>query len=71
MKGSWTYDLIAQDFDSIMNRNDLERRLQVVFEQLLAKVDLVESWLLRRLDRLGGRLGRVFVNQCLAGQKAE
>lgn len=46
MKGSWTYDLIAQEFDSIMNRYDLERRLQVVFEQLLADVNLEGSRLL-------------------------
>jgi len=46
MKGSWTYDLIAQEFDSIMNHYDLERRLQVVFEQLLADVNLKGSRLL-------------------------
>ena len=46
MKGSWTYDLIAQEFDSIMNHYDLERRLQVVFEQLLAGVNLKGSRLL-------------------------
>jgi 2-polyprenyl-3-methyl-5-hydroxy-6-metoxy-1,4-benzoquinol methylase len=40
MRVSWTYDLIAREFDSIMNRYDLERRLQVVFDQLLADVDL-------------------------------
>lgn len=46
MKEGWTYDLIAQEFDSIMNRYDLERRLQVVFEQLLAEVDLHGTLLL-------------------------
>ena len=46
MKGSWTYDLIAQEFDSIMNHYDLERRLQVVFGQLLADVNLKGSRLL-------------------------
>ena len=46
MKGSWSYDLIAQEFDSIMNHYDLERRLQVVFGQLLADVNLKGSRLL-------------------------
>lgn len=40
MKPKWTYDLIAQEFDSVMNSYDVERRLQVVFEQLLEQVDL-------------------------------
>jgi SAM-dependent methyltransferase len=46
MTDAWTYDLIAQEFDSIMNRYDLERRLDVVFEQLLADVNLKGSRLL-------------------------
>lgn len=38
--GRWTYDLIAEEFDSIMNRYDVERRLNVVFDQLLDHLDL-------------------------------
>jgi 2-polyprenyl-3-methyl-5-hydroxy-6-metoxy-1,4-benzoquinol methylase len=34
------YDGIAADFDQIMNPYDLRRRLEVVFDQLLADVDL-------------------------------
>jgi 2-polyprenyl-3-methyl-5-hydroxy-6-metoxy-1,4-benzoquinol methylase len=44
--GPWTYDLIAQDFDSIMNRYDIERRLDIVFEQLLRGVSLKKALLL-------------------------
>lgn len=40
MNAPWTYDLIAQEFDSIMNRYDVERRLTVVFDQLLDHLDL-------------------------------
>jgi ubiquinone/menaquinone biosynthesis C-methylase UbiE len=40
VKDAWTYDLIAREFDSIMNRYDLERRLDVVFDQLLAGANL-------------------------------
>jgi ubiquinone/menaquinone biosynthesis C-methylase UbiE len=43
---AWTYDHIAGEFDSIMNRYDLERRLRVVFEQLLSKVILKDKLLL-------------------------
>ena len=46
MEGSWTYDLIAEDFDSIMNRYDIERRLDIVFEQLLVGVSLKKALLL-------------------------
>lgn len=46
MSDAWTYDLIAQEFDSIMSRYDLERRLQIVYEQLLAGVSLKGSRLL-------------------------
>jgi 2-polyprenyl-3-methyl-5-hydroxy-6-metoxy-1,4-benzoquinol methylase len=42
----WTYDLIAQDFDSIMNRYDAERRLNMVFEELLLGVSLKQALLL-------------------------
>lgn len=42
MKDAWTYDSIAGNFDSIMNRYDLERRLQIVF-QLLRDVNLEGS----------------------------
>ena len=40
MDAPWTYDSISQQFDSIMNRYDVERRLNVVFEQLLYHVNL-------------------------------
>jgi 2-polyprenyl-3-methyl-5-hydroxy-6-metoxy-1,4-benzoquinol methylase len=40
VKDAWTYDLIAREFDSLMNRYDLDRRLDVVFDQLLAGVNL-------------------------------
>jgi 2-polyprenyl-3-methyl-5-hydroxy-6-metoxy-1,4-benzoquinol methylase len=43
---AWTYDLIANEFDSIMNRYDVERRLDVVFENLLAHLDLKQALLL-------------------------
>lgn len=46
MEQQWTYDLIAQDFDSIMNRYDVERRLDMVFEQLLLHVNLRNALLL-------------------------
>jgi 2-polyprenyl-3-methyl-5-hydroxy-6-metoxy-1,4-benzoquinol methylase len=36
----WTYDLIAGEFDSVMNRYDLERRLSTVFDELLGGTDL-------------------------------
>jgi 2-polyprenyl-3-methyl-5-hydroxy-6-metoxy-1,4-benzoquinol methylase len=42
----WSYDLIAHEFDSVMNRYDVERRVNVVFEQLLDHVDLKEMLLL-------------------------
>lgn len=34
------YDTIASDFDEIMNHYDLQRRLEVIFDQLLAGKDL-------------------------------
>lgn len=34
------YDGIADEFDDLMNRYDLERRLEVVFDELLASIDL-------------------------------
>ena len=34
------YDSIAGDFDRIMNRYDLDRRLQVMFDDLLSHIDL-------------------------------
>ena len=34
------YDGIADEFDDLMNRYDLERRLEVMFDELLARVDL-------------------------------
>ena len=34
------YDGIASEFDRLMNRYDLQRRLEVVFDELLAGVDL-------------------------------
>ena len=37
------YDTIASDFDAIMNHYDLNRRLEVVFDQLLGGRDLVGS----------------------------
>ena len=37
---SWSYDTIAADFDQLMNRYDLERRMQVMFDELLGGVDL-------------------------------
>ena len=37
---SWSYDTIAADFDQLMNRYDLERRMQVVFDELLGGVDM-------------------------------
>jgi len=37
---SYFYDSIAADFDAIMNHYDLQRRLEVVFDQLLGKNDL-------------------------------
>jgi 2-polyprenyl-3-methyl-5-hydroxy-6-metoxy-1,4-benzoquinol methylase len=40
VKAPWTYDSISQQFDSIMNRYDVERRLHVVFEQLLSDVSV-------------------------------
>lgn len=46
MTQRWTYDLIAPEFDALMNQYDLERRLQVVFDQLLAEVDLRGTLLL-------------------------
>jgi len=39
MPAPWTYDVIATEFDSIMNQYDLKRRLQVVFGQLLGHLD--------------------------------
>lgn len=42
----WTYDQIAQEFDSIMSRYDVERRLAVVFDQLLHHLDLKQRLLL-------------------------
>jgi 2-polyprenyl-3-methyl-5-hydroxy-6-metoxy-1,4-benzoquinol methylase len=42
----WSYDLIAHEFDSIMNRYDVERRVNVVFGQLLDHVDLKQKLLL-------------------------
>jgi 2-polyprenyl-6-hydroxyphenyl methylase/3-demethylubiquinone-9 3-methyltransferase len=36
----WTYDAIAGEFDSIMNRYDLNRRLDAVFDRMLGDVDL-------------------------------
>jgi 2-polyprenyl-3-methyl-5-hydroxy-6-metoxy-1,4-benzoquinol methylase len=42
----WTYDLIAREFDSLMNRYDVERRLDVVFEELLTHVSLKGKLLL-------------------------
>jgi 2-polyprenyl-3-methyl-5-hydroxy-6-metoxy-1,4-benzoquinol methylase len=42
----WSYDLIAHEFDSIMNRYDVERRLSVVFDQLLQELDLRRQLLL-------------------------
>src|SRR5689334_12983673 len=41
------YDSIASDFDQIMNHYDLQRRLEVVFDQLLAGKNLTG---LRLLD---------------------
>ena len=40
------YDSIASDFDAIMNHYDLQRRLEVVFDQLLRETDLKGSKLL-------------------------
>ena len=40
------YDSIASDFDAIMNHYDLQRRLEVVFDQLLRGTDLNGSKLL-------------------------
>lgn len=40
------YDSIASDFDTIMNHYDLQRRLEVVFDQLLRETDLKGSKLL-------------------------
>lgn len=37
------YDSIASDFDVIMNHYDLQRRLEVVFDQLLGETDLAGS----------------------------
>ena len=46
MDAQWTYDLIAHEFDSVMNRYDVERRLNVVFEQLLPGSSLKGALLL-------------------------
>lgn len=40
------YDSIASDFDAIMNHYDLQRRLEVVFDQLLRETVLTGSKLL-------------------------
>lgn len=40
------YDTIADSFDDIMNAYDVRRRLEVVFDELLADVDLREKSLL-------------------------
>ena len=40
MKAGWTYDAISQKFDSIMDHYDVERRLHVVYEELLRDVSL-------------------------------
>lgn len=45
-KQPWSYDTIATDFDCLMNRYDLQRRLEVMFDTLLAGVDLRERWVL-------------------------
>lgn len=37
---SYFYDTIASDFDLIMNHYDLQRRLEVVFDQLLKEIPL-------------------------------
>ena len=37
---SYFYDTIASDFDLIMNHYDLQRRLEVVFDQLLKEISL-------------------------------
>jgi ubiquinone/menaquinone biosynthesis C-methylase UbiE len=34
------YDSIASDFDQVMNHYDLQRRIEVIFDQLLAGKDL-------------------------------
>jgi SAM-dependent methyltransferase len=39
-KQPWSYDSLADDFDRIMNPYDLQRRLEVMFDQLLGDVDL-------------------------------
>lgn len=46
MHAQWTYDLIAEEFDSLMSRYDVERRLDVVFEQLLHHLNLEDTLLL-------------------------
>lgn len=40
MKEEWNYEMIAGEFDAIMNRYDLERRLEAVFDRMLGAVDL-------------------------------
>jgi 2-polyprenyl-3-methyl-5-hydroxy-6-metoxy-1,4-benzoquinol methylase len=63
VKQQWSYDVLAQDFDSIMNRYDLERRLHAVFDRLLGGVNLEG----KRLLDAGSGTGSFSVSAALRG----
>jgi len=60
------YDTIATDYDRVMNRYDLERRLEIVFDELLASDELKDKrvldvgagtgWFSQRAARSGARV---------------
>src|SRR5262245_14455061 len=60
------YDTIAADYDRVMNRYDLERRLEIVFEELLCAGELQNKrvldvgagtgWFSQKAVRAGARV---------------